>query len=106
MARTRGGPSKQVGRKKSAASGKRKALNAFSIEKEDLPAETQDVDDILESEEEGVKSEDDEEIDSDEAFGDSDEEKYSDFKFLGSSARRIKVISLSSSFSHRRERGS
>jgi U3 small nucleolar RNA-associated protein 14 len=43
------------------------------------------------SEDEGVKSEDDEEIDSDEAFDEEDDERYSTFKFSGSSSKGSKV---------------
>jgi len=91
MRRPRAGPSTARGQRR-LRPGKRKALNAFRIDKEDIPRETADVDDLMDqSDEEGVKSEDDEEIDSDEAFGESDDEKYSDFKFLGSSTRGMKV---------------
>jgi U3 small nucleolar RNA-associated protein 14 len=47
----------------------------------------------MEESDEGVKSEDDEEIDSDEAFGESDVEKFSSFKFPGSSSRHKNVES-------------
>jgi U3 small nucleolar RNA-associated protein 14 len=41
-----------------------------------------------------VKSEDDEDIDSDEAFDESDEERFSTFKFSGSSAKRGQANNL------------
>lgn len=42
------------------------------------------------SDDEQVNSEDDEEIDSDEAFDESDEERFSAFKFLGSKSETVK----------------
>jgi hypothetical protein len=39
-----------------------------------------------------VESEDDEEIDSDEAFDESDEERFSAFKFLGSKSGRVRLL--------------
>ena len=97
MRRPRSGPSSTFnGRRKNASVPARRAQNAFRIDREDVPAETADVDESMnQSDEEGVKSEDDEEIDSDEAFGESDEEKYSSFKFLGSSVKDKKVFILS-----------
>jgi U3 small nucleolar RNA-associated protein 14 len=67
-------------------------LNAFRIDKDDEPAESREAEETLEmSDDGGVKSEDDEEIDSDEAFDESDDEKYSSFKFSGSSSKTVKV---------------
>jgi U3 small nucleolar RNA-associated protein 14 len=92
MRRPRAGPFAARGRGRPDASGKGRALNAYQIDKEDVPKETADIDDLMDqSEEEGVKSEDDEDIDSDEAFGESDEERYTDFTFRGSSGQGGKV---------------
>jgi len=50
---------------------------------------------MLEESDDGqVESEDDEDIDSDEAFDESDEERFSTFKFSGSSAKGRQVSNL------------
>lgn len=67
----------------------RRALNAFRVDKEDVSRSTRHEERILEEDsDEGVKSEDDEDIDSDEAFDEEDEERFSTFKFSGSSSRK------------------
>jgi U3 small nucleolar RNA-associated protein 14 len=67
-------------------------LNAFRIDKDDVSEGTREAEETLEHSDDGeVKSEDDEDIDSDEAFDESDEEKYSTFKFSGSSSKGGKV---------------
>jgi hypothetical protein len=68
----------------------RRALNAFRIDKnhsiEGAAAEEEML--VEEGDADGqVKSEDDEDIDSDEAFDESDEERFSTFKFSGSLAK-------------------
>ena len=69
----------------------RRALNAFRVDKEDVSLSARHEEQILEDGDEGVKSEDDEDIDSDEAFDDEDEERFSTFKFSGSSSRQNMV---------------
>ena len=92
MRRPRPGPSQSQRGRKSGGNSKRNALNAYRVDKDDVAKGKADVDDVMDSENEEVKSEDDEDIDSDEAFGESDEEKFDDFKFLGSSTRNGKVF--------------
>ena len=69
----------------------RRALNAFRVDKEDVDQNARDEEEILDDDDDGVKSEDDEDIDSDEAFDEEDEERYSTFKFSGSSSKGNKV---------------
>lgn len=69
----------------------RRALNAFRVDKEDLSRGAMHEERILEDSDEGVKSEDDEDIDSDEAFDEEDKERFSAFKFSGSSSRQNMV---------------
>ena len=67
-------------------------MNAFRIDKDDVSEKTREAEETLEHNDDGeVKSEDDEDIDSDEAFDESDEERYSTFKFSGSSSKSEKV---------------
>jgi len=67
-------------------------LNTFHIDDEDFSKESLEAEQELDEDEEGqVKSEDDEDIDSDEAFDESDEERFSSFKFSGSSSNGVKV---------------
>ena len=69
-----------------------KALNTFHIDDEDFSKESLEAEEELDEDEDGqVKSEDDEDIDSDEAFDESDEERFSSFKFSGSSSNGVKV---------------
>ena len=66
----------------------RRALNAFRIDKNHSIEGAAAEEEMLEEGDDGqVKSEDDEDIDSDEAFDESDEERFSTFKFSGSSAK-------------------
>ena len=86
MPQRRNGPSN--GRRKTGIVRGRRALNAFRIDKEDVSEGTREAEETLErSSDAEVKSEDDEDIDSDEAFDESDEERYSTFKFSGSSSK-------------------
>jgi len=71
-----------------------KGLDVFSIESDDAVHAPGDLEGVLDDGDDEVKSEDDEDIDSDEAFGESDEEKYSTFKFSGSSSRNKQVHSF------------
>jgi len=72
-----------------------KVLNTFHIDDEDFSKESLEAEQELDEDEEGkVKSEDDEDIDSDEAFDESDEERFSSFKFSGSSSNGVKVSIL------------
>ena len=87
----RNGPSNP--RRKTGVVRGRRVLNAFRVDKEDVPRSARDEEEILDDSE-GVKSEDDEDIDSDEAFDEEDEEKYSGFKFSGSSSKGNKVAFL------------
>jgi U3 small nucleolar RNA-associated protein 14 len=90
MPKSRSGPSNP--RRKTGVVRGRRALNSFHIEDEEVPARTQDAEENPEdSDEGGVKSEDDEDIDSDEAFDEDDEERYSTFKFSGSSSKSMKA---------------
>ena len=76
------------GRRQTGVVRGRRALNAFRIDKEDILDKTPETQETLEQIEDGlVKSEDDEDIDSDEAFDESDEERFSTFKFSGSSSK-------------------
>ena len=90
MPKSRSGPSNP--RRKTGIVRGHHALNSFHIEDEDKPARTEDAEEIPDdSDEGGVKSEDDEDIDSDEAFDEDDEERYSTFKFSGSSSKHSKA---------------
>jgi U3 small nucleolar RNA-associated protein 14 len=90
MPKSRTGPSNP--RRKTGIVRGRRALNSFHIEDDDTPARTQDAEEIPDdSDEGGVKSEDDEDIDSDEAFDEDDEERYSTFKFSGSSSKHLET---------------
>ena len=96
MPKRRNGPSN--GRRQTGIVRGRRALNAFRIDNEDIPEETREAEETLEqSDNEGVKSEDDEDIDSDEAFDESDEERFSTFKFSGSTSKGGKVNSCEES---------
>jgi U3 small nucleolar RNA-associated protein 14 len=68
-----------------------RTLNAFRIGEDDELKQTREEKETLELNDEGVKSSDDEDIDSDEAFDESDEERYSTFKFSGSMSRSNQV---------------
>ena len=90
MPKSRSGPSNP--RRKTGVVRGHHALNSFHIEDDDTPARSQDAEEIPDdSDEGGVKSEDDEDIDSDEAFDEDDEERYSTFKFSGSSSKHLKA---------------
>jgi hypothetical protein len=82
------------GHRQTATVRGRRALNAFRLEENDPVDDAAGMEDeSLEQSDEGqVKSEDDEDIDSDEAFDESDEERFSTFKFSGSSAKNVKVF--------------
>lgn len=74
------------GKKKTTSrSVREQALNAFHIDASD------DEYGVLESDNTAQQEIEDEDIDSDEAFGSSDEETYSTFKFAGSSSKKAKV---------------
>ena len=93
MVKRRGGPS--IGPRKSGGVSSRRTLNSFHIDKEDESAETREAVEALDASDDGsVRSEDDEDIDSDEAFDESDEERYSTFKFSGSSSKGNTVCGL------------
>ena len=80
------------GHRKVAAVRERRALNVFRIDQnDDMEAIGAKEEGLPESDEGQVMSEDDEDIDSDEAFDESDEERFSTFKFSGSSAKNGKV---------------
>lgn len=86
------------GRRQTGVVRRRRVLNAFVIDKtyHVQGAASAAAAEELEEEESGehrVKSEDDEDIDSDEAFDESDEERFSTFKFSGSSAKVQEVSS-------------
>jgi U3 small nucleolar RNA-associated protein 14 len=68
----------------------RRTLNAFRIDKGDDNREAHEADETLHVSDEGVRSDDDEDIDSDGAFDESDEEKFSTFKFSGSNSKRVR----------------
>jgi U3 small nucleolar RNA-associated protein 14 len=97
MAKGRSGASNS--HRQTAAVRGRRALNAFRIDKNDSIDEAAAQEEMLEEGEDGqVKSEDDEDIDSDEAFDESDEERFSTFKFSGSSAKGRQVNILYRNF--------
>jgi U3 small nucleolar RNA-associated protein 14 len=85
----RSGPSNP--RRRTGVVRGRRALNAFHVGKDDVDQSARDEEEILDDSEDGVKSEDDEDIDSDEAFDEDDEERFSTFKFSGSSSKATKV---------------
>jgi U3 small nucleolar RNA-associated protein 14 len=90
MPKNRSGPSNP--RRKTGVVRGRRALNSFHIEDDEVPSRTEDAEENPEvSDEGGVKSEDDEDIDSDEAFDEDDEKRYSTFKFSGSSSKSLKA---------------
>ena len=90
MPNRRNGPSN--GRRQTGVVRKRRALNAFRIDQEDIPEGIREAEEAFEqSDNEGVKTDDDEDIDSDEAFDESDEERFSTFKFSGSTSKGGKV---------------
>src|SRR5271170_8062051 len=79
----------------------RRALNAFRIDKNHSIEGAAAEEEMLEEGDDGqVKSEDDEDIDSDEAFDESDEERFSTFKFSGSSAKGRQANNLPWNFGH------
>lgn len=91
MPRGRSGPSKS--RRKTGVVRGRRVLNTFHIEDDNEPMRNVDAEEIPEeSDNDIVKSEDDEDIDSDEAFDEDDEERYSTFKFSGSSSKSQKAL--------------
>lgn len=103
MPQNRAGQNK--GRRLVGAVHMQRALNAFSITDEDPENE------VLEAGEspdkfgnEEVRSEDDEDIDSDEAFEEGDEEIFETFKFAGSSSKSGKVFNMAVDHVNRRKR--
>jgi U3 small nucleolar RNA-associated protein 14 len=91
---TKGRPGASNSHRQTSIVRGRRALNAFRIDKNDS-IEGAAAEEMLEEGDDGqVKSEDDEDIDSDEAFDESDEERFSAFKFSGSSAKGRQVNNL------------
>jgi U3 small nucleolar RNA-associated protein 14 len=85
------GSKRSIAPRKSSLARSSRTLNAFRIGKDDEPTQIREEKETLEVSDEGVKSSDDEDIDSDEAFDESDDERYSTFKFSGSTSRRNQV---------------
>lgn len=86
-------PGKDQARRNVKTQSKKRAVyrsqNAFNVAADSSDDDNQPSNDLTA----GVKSEDDEEIDSDEAFESGDEEKFSLFKFSGSTHRPKRVAS-------------
>lgn len=86
-------PGKDQARRNVKTQSKKRAVyrsqNAFNVAADSSDDDNKPSNDLTA----GVKSEDDEEIDSDEAFESGDEEKFSLFKFSGSTHRPKRVAS-------------